>query len=62
MKKLTFFNRTIIGIKKGLNHFTLPENLLKLQFHPIIIIFKVLGGIIILIILTKAYENIIIFM
>jgi len=57
MKKLTLFNRTIIGIKKGLSHPTLPKNLLKLQLHPFIRIFKVLGVISILIFLTKAYEK-----
>ena len=57
MKKYKIFNRTIIGIKKGWNHPTLPENLLKLQLHPFIRIFRVLGGISILIILTKAYEK-----
>jgi len=50
MKKYKIFNRTIIGIKKGWNHPTLPENLLKLQLHPFIRIFRVLGGISILII------------
>jgi hypothetical protein len=57
MKKFTLFNRTIICIKKGWNHPTLPENLLKLQLHPFIRIFRVLSGINILIILTKTYEK-----
>ena len=57
MKKLTLFNRTIIGIKKGWSHPTLPKNLLKLELHPFIRIFKFLGGISILIFLTKAYEK-----
>jgi len=57
MTNLTLFNRTIIGIKKGWNHPTLPKILLKLQLHPFIRIFRVLGGISILIILTKAYEK-----
>jgi len=57
MKNLTLFNITIIGIKKGWSQPTLPKNLLKLQLHPFIIIFKLLGGISILIILTKAYEK-----
>jgi len=57
MKKLTLFNITIIGIKKGWSHPTLPKNVLKLQLHPFIRIFKVLGGISILIFLTKAYEK-----
>jgi hypothetical protein len=36
MTKYKIFNRTIIGIKKGWNHPTLPENLLKLQLHPLL--------------------------
>jgi hypothetical protein len=57
MKKFTLFNRTLIGIKKGWYHPTLPENLFNLQLHPFIRIFRVLGGISILIFLTKAYEK-----
>jgi len=57
MKKLTLFNIITIGIKKGWSHPTLPKNLLKLQLHPFIRIFKLLGGISILIILTKVYEK-----
>jgi len=57
MKKLTLFNITTIGIKKGWSHPTLPKNLLKLQLHPFIRIFKLLGGISILIIFTKVYEK-----
>ncbi|SRR5712691_1302609 len=56
MTKLTFFDRTLIGLKKGWLHPTLPPNLLKLELHPFIIKFRFLCIISILIILTKAYK------
>jgi len=57
MKKLTLFNITKIGLQKGWNHPTLPNNLLKLQLHPFIRKFKVLGVIRLLILFTKAYDK-----
>jgi len=48
-----FFKRLLIGISKGWNTPTLPQHLLTLQLHPLIRIFRVLGGISILLILTK---------
>lgn len=57
MKKFTFFDRTLIGLKKGWLHPTLPKILLKLELHPFIIKFKLLSIISILLILTKAYEK-----
>ena len=56
MKKITLFDRTLIGLKKGWLHPTLPQNLLKLELHPFIKKFRFLCIISILIILTKAYE------
>ncbi|SRR6266436_541071 len=56
MKKLTLFNRTLIGLKKGWLHPTLPKNLLKLELHPFITKFRLLCIISILIILTKGYK------
>jgi|SRR5690348_656581 hypothetical protein len=52
MKK-NFFKRLKIGISKGWNTPTLPQHLLTLQLHPLIRIFRVIGGISILLILTK---------
>jgi hypothetical protein len=48
-----FFKRLKIGISKGWNTPTLPQHLLTLQLHPLIRIFRVIGGISILLILTK---------
>ena len=48
-----FFKRLLIGLSKGWNTPTLPQHLLTLQLHPLIRIFRVLGGISILLILTK---------
>jgi hypothetical protein len=60
MKKFTLFKITIIiiiiGIQKGWNHPTLPKILLKLQLHPFIIIFRVIGGIILLINLINNFN------
>jgi hypothetical protein len=53
MTKISLFQRFKIGFKKGWNTPTLPEHLLTLQLHPLIRIFRVLGGISILLILTK---------
>jgi hypothetical protein len=53
MTKISLFQRFKIGFKKGWNTPTLPEHLLTLQLHPLIRIFRVLGGISVLLILTK---------
>ena len=47
------FKRFKIGVKKGWNTPTLPENLLKLQLHPIIRVFRFVGGLSVLLILSK---------
>jgi hypothetical protein len=52
----TIFQRTLIGIKKGLFTPTLPEKILKLQNNPFIRIFRVIGGISVLLILTHSLE------
>ena len=43
--KRTLFKRFIIGLKVGWNTPTLPDNILKLQLHPLVRIIRVLGGI-----------------
>jgi len=57
MKKITLFDRTLLGLKKGWLHPTLPTNLLKLELHSFIKKFRLLCIISVLIILTKAYEK-----
>lgn len=51
--KLNFFSRLIKGIKKGYLTPTLPQHIINLQKNPLIRILRVLGGISILLILTK---------
>lgn len=46
------FARFFIGVKKGLFTPTLPNHIIQLNNNPIIRIFRVLGGISILLILT----------
>ena len=41
----TLWQRFLVGIKRGWETDTLPTHLLKLQMHPLIRIFRVLGGI-----------------
>ena len=53
MKKHNLMKRFIIGAKKGILTPTLPNNILKIHNNPITRIFRVLGGISILLILTQ---------
>lgn len=52
-KKKSVFRRIWIGLKLGWNTPTLPDNIIKLQLHPLIRILRVLGGISTVLILTK---------
>ena len=49
--------RLAIGLKKGYNTPTLPENILKIQQHPLIRILRVLGGLSFLFLLSKNHLN-----
>lgn len=51
-KNKNIFSRFYIGVKKGLFTPTLPNHIIQLNHNPIIRIFRVLGGISILLILT----------
>ena len=46
-----------MGIKKGWNTPTLPDNILKIQSYPLIRILRFLGGSSFLLILSKNYLN-----
>ena len=52
-KKKTVYQRILLGIKLGWNTPTLPEEVLNFQAHPFMRIFRVLGGISTVLILTK---------
>lgn len=52
MKKNNIFYRFFIGVKKGFITPTLPNHIINFNNNPIIRIFRVLGGISILLILT----------
>jgi hypothetical protein len=51
------FTNLAIGLKKGYNTPTLPENILKIQLHPLIRILRVLGGLSFLFVLSKNHLN-----
>jgi hypothetical protein len=51
--KKTKLQRVWLGVKLGWNTPTLPDNILKLQLHPLIRILRVLGGISTILILTR---------
>jgi hypothetical protein len=53
-----FFERTLIGIKKGLFTPNLPIEILEFQKKPIIRIFRVIGGLSFLTILGRGYISI----
>jgi hypothetical protein len=53
MKNRTLLQSLFIGAKEGWNLSTLPENKLKFHEHPYTRIFRVLGGICFLLIMTK---------
>ena len=50
------FARFFIGVKKGILTPTLPNHIIQLNNNPIIRIFRVLGGISILLILTHRLD------
>lgn len=41
----SLFKKILAGVKKGLTTPNLPDNILKLQFHPIIRVFSLVGGV-----------------
>lgn len=51
-----YFKRFLIGVKKGWSIDTLPPYLLKLQLHPLIRIFRVIGGLSVLSLLSTEIE------
>lgn len=53
MKQRNIFERLKIGVKKGWNTPTLPDHLMKLHLHPLIRILRFLGGLSLILILTK---------
>ena len=57
VKKRTIVQSICIGLKKGWETPTLPDNILKLQLHPLIRIIRFLGGSSLLLILSKKYLN-----
>ena len=52
-KQKTIFQRIFTGLKLGWNTPTLPEKVIKFQGHPLIRVFRVLGGVSTVLILTK---------
>lgn len=54
---LSLRERLFIGIKKGWNTNTLPSHIIKLQLNPLIRIFRVLGGMSVLGILTNSLTD-----
>lgn len=56
-KNKKIFSRFFIGLKKGILTATLPNHIIQLNNNPIIRIFRVLGGISILLILTHKLDS-----
>jgi hypothetical protein len=54
---MKIFNSLKIGLKKGWNTPTLPKHLLELQLKPLVRIFRVIGGISTLSLLTKKINS-----
>jgi hypothetical protein len=52
-KQKNLFQRVLTGVKLGWNTPTLPDNIVKLQLHPLVRILRVLGGISILYLLSN---------
>ncbi len=53
----SYFQRASLALKKAYLTPTLPDNIIKIQSYPIIRILRVLGGISILMIISKSYLN-----
>jgi hypothetical protein len=62
MNKKTLFQRIIIGVKLGWKTPTLPEKVIKFQAHPLIRVFRVLGGVSTLYLLSNKASNYYIYM
>ena len=52
-----FFKKLLIVVNRAYSIPTLPDNILKIQSHPIIRVLRFLGGTSFLLLLTKAYLN-----
>lgn len=48
-----FFSSVLTGIKKGYNTPTLPKNILQFIQNPIVRVFRVLGGISVILLITN---------
>lgn len=57
MANNNIFNRLFKAVKRAYSIPTLPDNILKIQSYPIIRILRFLGGISLLMILSKTYLN-----
>jgi hypothetical protein len=57
IKKKNVTSRILEGFKKGYSTPTLPDNIIKIQSHPLIRILRFLGGSSFLFILSKTYLN-----
>jgi len=53
-----WLKRIFIGFKKGYQTPTLPDHIIKLQSHPTIRVFRVIGGLSFLLMISKSYYNI----
>jgi hypothetical protein len=53
MKNNTYLQRIILGLKEGWNIPTLPEKKIRLHEHPYTRIFRFIGGICVLLTITK---------
>jgi hypothetical protein len=52
-----FFNRTLIGVKRGLFTPTLPPEILEFQKKPLVRLFRIIGGLSFLIILGRDHMS-----
>lgn len=55
MKKLNWLQRVKVGLRKGWETPTLPDHILKIEKHPFVRLFRVIGGICVGILLTRRY-------
>ena len=57
MANNNIFNRFFKAVKRAYSIPTLPDNILKIQSYPIIRILRFLGGLSMLMLLSKSYLN-----
>ncbi len=55
LKIKKIFSRIFTGLKKGIFTPTVPEHILNIQIHPLVRIFRFLGGVSLLYILGRSY-------